>query len=293
MIIDAQVHLWEAERPDRPWADWARDAPMVHRRNDPLEASEILATMDAAGVDMAVLVPPSWIGDRNEAVQEAVIAHPDRLLAFGRLPLDRRLTPRELAETLAGSHLTGFRLTFNQPALCAQLVAGDVDWLWAGCQELDIPVMLYAPGMPEELAAVARRFPELRIAIDHLNLAGVHRDAAALLNAARALEPAAALPNIRIKVSALPTYLAEGIPLHDLEPIVNWAVDRFDADRTFWGSDMSRLRCSYREWLDVVRLGCPDLTPAERALLLGDAMARWLKLTAPAGSEIGERGARP
>ena len=56
-IVDAQVHTWAAETPERPWPK--RAAP--HRA--PLGKEELLAEMDKAGVDAAVLVPPSWEGD--------------------------------------------------------------------------------------------------------------------------------------------------------------------------------------------------------------------------------------
>ncbi len=33
--------------------------------------------MGKAGVDRAILVPPSWEGDRNDVALEAAQAHPD------------------------------------------------------------------------------------------------------------------------------------------------------------------------------------------------------------------------
>src|SRR5262245_2472914 len=61
-IADVQVHLWEPERPDRPWGKLARPP---HRPNG-FSAEEMLAEMDAAGVDRAIIVPPTWAGDSND-----------------------------------------------------------------------------------------------------------------------------------------------------------------------------------------------------------------------------------
>jgi len=52
-IVDAQVHIWAANTPERPWP--ARAEP--HRT--PLGKEELLAEMDKAGVDGVVIVPPS------------------------------------------------------------------------------------------------------------------------------------------------------------------------------------------------------------------------------------------
>jgi predicted TIM-barrel fold metal-dependent hydrolase len=57
-IVDAQVHIWAANTPERPWP--ARAEP--HRA--PLGKEELLAEMDKAGVDGVVIVPPSWEAER-------------------------------------------------------------------------------------------------------------------------------------------------------------------------------------------------------------------------------------
>ena len=51
LIADAQVHIWAASTPERPWP--ARHAP--HR--EPLDKRELLAEMAKAGVDRVVIVP--------------------------------------------------------------------------------------------------------------------------------------------------------------------------------------------------------------------------------------------
>ena len=52
-VTDVQVHLWESERPDRPWPKPQQRPP--HRPNG-FGAEEMLKEMDAAGVDRAVKV---------------------------------------------------------------------------------------------------------------------------------------------------------------------------------------------------------------------------------------------
>ncbi|MBI3068122.1 MAG: amidohydrolase, partial [Betaproteobacteria bacterium] len=59
LIADAQVHIWAASTPERPW----RPGQQPHRET-PLGADELLREMDAAGVHRAVLISPYWDGPR-------------------------------------------------------------------------------------------------------------------------------------------------------------------------------------------------------------------------------------
>ena len=60
-IVDAQVHIWAKDTPERPWPK--RNEP---HRPEPLGADELLGEMDAAGVDRVIIVPPKWEGERND-----------------------------------------------------------------------------------------------------------------------------------------------------------------------------------------------------------------------------------
>lgn len=73
MIVDAQVHLWKAESPDWTWVPGLK--PQLP---EPMTIERLLPLMDEAGVDRVVIVPPSWVGDRNDYGLEAVRRYPDR-----------------------------------------------------------------------------------------------------------------------------------------------------------------------------------------------------------------------
>src|SRR5579862_2770116 len=84
-IIDAQVHVWLPESTDRPWpAGGAARAQLPYA----LTCSKLSAMMDEAGVDRAVLVPPSWEGNRNDHGLANAAAHPERFAVMGRIALD-------------------------------------------------------------------------------------------------------------------------------------------------------------------------------------------------------------
>ena len=65
LIVDAQVHLWNAGNPTSPW----------HRQVPAYLKDDALKEMEAAGVDAAVLTPHTpWDPNANELCMEAARA---------------------------------------------------------------------------------------------------------------------------------------------------------------------------------------------------------------------------
>src|SRR5258706_16388501 len=81
MIVDAQIHLWKAESEDWKWVPGLK--PQLP---EPFTIERAIAMMDEAGVDRAVIVPPSWPGDRNDYALEAVKRYPTPFPAMGPIP---------------------------------------------------------------------------------------------------------------------------------------------------------------------------------------------------------------
>src|SRR6266481_3677391 len=80
LIVDAQIHLWNAGNPTSPW----------HRQILAYLKEDALKEMDAGGVDAAILTPHTpWDPNANELCIDAVRAHPDRFAILGNFPLDK------------------------------------------------------------------------------------------------------------------------------------------------------------------------------------------------------------
>src|ERR1044072_7109119 len=93
LIVDAQIHLWRAESEDWKWVPGMR--PQLP---EPFTIERALPLMEEAGVDRAVIVPPSWPGDRNDYAIEAARRHPDRFAVMGRISLQKPESAERLAE---------------------------------------------------------------------------------------------------------------------------------------------------------------------------------------------------
>src|SRR4051812_45464455 len=113
MIIDSQVHLWEADRPDRPWPiEPAGGLPRATKIDVPIGPADLLPQMDRIGVDRAVIVPPIWAGDGNESALEWAAQYPTRLAVMGRFDLWSPTAKQQLENWLDQPGMLGIRATF-------------------------------------------------------------------------------------------------------------------------------------------------------------------------------------
>jgi L-fuconolactonase len=270
-IVDSQVHVWGADTPDRPWPARGR----AHRDN-PLGAEELLGEMDAAGVERAVIVPPSWEGDRNDLALAAARAHPDRFAVMGRLDAEAPGAAELVAGWKEQPGMLGLRFLFHSPVLREPLFAGRIDWVWGAAERAGLPVMLLLHHHDmDRVASIARQNPGLKLAIDHLGLVSGEKDA----HAFRGLESLLALaryPNISVKASALPCYTNEAYPFRGLQPYLRRVVDAFGPRRIFWGTDLSRLPCSYGQAIAMFTQEIPWLTEGDKEWIMGRGVCEWL-----------------
>ena len=214
----------------------------------PLDKDALLAEMDAAGVDRAVLVPPSLDGDRNDLSLAAAAEHPNRFAVMGRLFLDRPDAPAKLEAMKRQKHMLGVRLTFHRDNDRPLLTNGAADWFWPAAERLQMPVMLHAPERLPQVTEIAARHPALVLIVDHMGFNRETMDAEAKAGADRILA-LARYPNVSVKVSAAPCYSSAPYPFRNLHEPLKRIIEGFGVKRAFWGSDFSRLpkRCSYRQ----------------------------------------------
>jgi predicted TIM-barrel fold metal-dependent hydrolase len=274
-IIDSQVHIWAENTPERPWA------PNMEGRAhlpEPLTAERLLAMMDEAGVDAAILVPPSLEGDRNDLCLGAARRYPDRFAVMGRIDLTNPQARAALAAWREQPGMLGLRLTFHRPDTQKLLTDGSADWLWPAAEHHRIPVMLHAPDGLPAVAKIAERHPGLTLIIDHMGFARETMDAAAPAGAAR-VAALARYPNVYVKVSALPCFSSESYPFRNLKEPVRRVIEAFGPQRSFWGSDLSRAldHCSYRQVVTHFTEELDFLVPDDLAWIMGRGLKTCLR----------------
>lgn len=275
LIVDSQVHIWAANTPERPWADKAKP-----HRSEPFGRDELLQEMKAAGVDRVVIVPPSLDRTRNDLALDAAQSHPEQFAVMGKInpATQHRGT---LAEWRKQPGMLGLRFNFkrNMEKLSNP---EHMSWVWAEAEAAGVPLYVGVDHPAVKLVdAVAERHPRLRIILDHMALAGGIKDEEAFRNLDLLLA-IAKRQNVAVKVSALPGYTTAPYPYRNLHDHVKRVYDAFGPGRMFWGSDLTRLKCTYRQCVTLFTEEMPWLTATDLELVMGRALCDWIGWPAPA-----------
>lgn len=267
LIVDAQVHIWTAGK-----------ASPHHSlgRPEPYTADALLAEMREAGVDCALLAPPGWDPGGNKASLEAAGTAPDRFAVTGDVNWMAAPDPERIRNWLTQPGMYGLRLNFNSAEKQAHLAGDGLDWIWREAAAANIPVMLLLPGGVPLAERLAQRFPGLKLCVDHLGIPRGAKNAAAFEHLPQVLR-IARYPNVSVKAGGLPTYSTiDAFPHPSLHGYFRQVFEAFGPERIFWASDITRMSCSYRDVVTFITEGIPWLTSADKRLIMGEAVCKWL-----------------
>jgi predicted TIM-barrel fold metal-dependent hydrolase len=266
------VHVWGADTPDRPWPPGrAADAQKPY----PISKEALLFQMDLARVDRAVLVPPSWEGDRNDLALEAARRYPDRFAVMGRLAVQKPESRALVADWKKQPGMLGMRFTFHNEHYRHLLTDGSTDWLWPAAERHGIPLMVLMPGALDTLDRIAGRHPGLKLVIDHAGIS-LREKAPQVFADLPNVCALARHPNVAVKASGMPSWSRQGYPFRDVQAAIRALVEAFGPRRTFWGTDLTRMPCTYRECIDLFTKELDWLKGDDLEWVMGRGVCEWL-----------------
>ncbi len=264
LIVDSQIHIWENETMNAN-----------HRQMRTYSADDALAEMREAGVDAALIHPPSSLPNTNATAIAAAKLHPDKFAILGHFAIEKPENRGLVATWKQQPGMLGFRFTFMQPHQRNWWTDGTVDWLWPAAEKAGTPIGLLAGGHFDTVAKIAGRHPGLRLLIDHMGRRGEVKDDAAFADLDDLLA-LAKFPNIAVKASGAPGYSTQSYPWRNVHQPIRRILDAFGPTRTFWGTDITRMPCSYRQCVTMFTEEMPWLTGHDLELVMGRALCDWV-----------------
>ncbi len=278
-ITDSQVHVFELSGPDRPWPAGSEiSSPGTALKPNGFGPDELIAEMDAIGVDRAVMVPPSAVGFQNATCLEAAAKYPERLAVMGLFNPLAEGAEAAMASWRQQPGMLGFRMSFL-PGFSLFAVGPDdaaFELFWASCERLGLPVMVNVPGQIDQISRVANRHPDLTLIIDHMGTVGIRPTVEEAFGELDKVLALAALPKIYVKLTGVPRYSKQAEPFNDLHPFMKRLYDGFGPRRLMWGSDMTTMARPYRESLDLFKNDLPFLSEEDREWLFSRTLAEAL-----------------
>ena len=267
--IDSQVHAYERNRPERPWHGFLQGP-------DEVTGDDMVAAMDAVGVDGALLVSPfaMYRYDAGYAL-EVYAKHPGRFGLIKPFDPQSEAVADEIAEWTGTPGVVGVRVM-----LAAQPFEADdpgLNRILAAGAQAGVPVNVMCSGKLPLLRELARRHPDTRLVVDHVGLVQPFEPPAPpepFADLANVLS-LAECDNVAIKISGACTLSHQQFPYPDIWEPLGKVFDAFGFDRCLWGTDWTRAvkLLTYEQGVEAFRV-TDRLSESERATLMGGTLAK-------------------
>lgn len=236
-LIDIHPHIISTDTDRYP------PSPLGGKRSEwsilrPIDFEQLVAGMDAAGIDKAAIVHSSTTyGYDNSYVADAIADHLDRFTGVFSVDVTAADAPERIRYWLSRG-LTGLRLF-----AVGSTVKTDQSWIadpalnptWECVRELgmSVAISMRQDGLPH-LIEVIERYPDVRFVLDHLLHAPF--DDGPPYAAAAPLFGMAQYPSVYLKLtSAIIHYAQKGAATP--ETFFPKLIDAFGSDRIAWGSN--------------------------------------------------------
>lgn len=264
-IVDAQVHIWGKGTPSH-----------MHRQVPVFTAEELLAEMDAAGVDAALIHPPcSWDPDSNAIAVEAARRYPERFAVMGQFPPNLPENRRLIEGWRNQPGMMGLRWPLILPEQQAWLRDGTLDWLWPAAEREGLPIAMLGSLFLGDFRRIAEAHPGLKLILDHCGLVRMAKDEAAFADLDE-LVALARLPNVAVKATGAPAYSTQPYPYRNIQDGLHRLFDAFGPERFFWGTDITRMPCSYRQCVTFFTEELPWLRGRDLEGVMGRGLCAWI-----------------
>jgi L-fuconolactonase len=273
LTIDSQVHAYERNHPGRPWAGTLAGPAEVTGDN-------MVAAMDAVGVDGAVLVSPfSMYRYDASYVLSVRAAHPGRFALVKPVNSADPAVAETIADWAATKGTVGIRLMLL-PGVSEDPADPGLNRVLAAAARHSLPINLLGTGRLEQARELAARNPDTGVVIDHLGLSQPV-DPPAPSNAWADLPKLLALaayPNVTVKISGACTLSHEPFPYPDIWDPLFRVFDAFGLNRCLWGTDWTRAvrLLTYKQGVEAFRI-TSRLSDSDRATLMGETLSRVYK----------------
>jgi predicted TIM-barrel fold metal-dependent hydrolase len=294
-LIDAHHHLWDLSMKKHPWLEAARHGEGTLGDLRPLLRDYLPQHLRADGrahkLAASVHVEAGW--DPADPVGETrwldglAESHPLPMALVVAAPLHKPEAQAVLEAQRAFARVRGIRFVLSWHDEPKKRFAarpdymGDPAWLARFAllrrYELSFDMMLY-PQQMAAAAALAARFPETQIIVNHGG-SPIDRDEDGMTRWRRGLHLLGAQPNVAIKISDLVAYDHDW-SLESLRPVVLSCIEAFGTERAMFGSDapVMSLWASYDDVFSAFKAIVADFSPDEQRALFHDNAARLYRI---------------
>ncbi|MEH6605123.1 MAG: amidohydrolase family protein [Pseudomonadales bacterium] len=274
MRIDSHQHFWQLQRGDYGWLD--ESLGVLYRDYQPTELAGHLA---AGSISKSIVVQAAATVEESKYL--LALAEEFDFIAgvVGWIDMDGDNALPQLAGLAAHDKLLGIRPMIQDIADPEWMLQPALDPIFRQLigRQLCFDALV-KPGQLDNLTVLLRRYPDLRVVIDHAakpNIAeGEFEPWAAKM------QTIASETQAYCKLSGLLTEAADGATMSDLQPYMQHLLECFGAERLMWGSDwpVLNLAADYAGWLSISEQFISVLPDGDQQAIMGHTAAQFYQL---------------
>lgn len=277
VCVDAHQQYWDPTRGDYDWP-----AAGYRALNRVFGPAELAPLRSRTGVVRTIVVQAAQTVDETRYLLGLGGFEPSIAGVVGWISLSDSNTPDVIAELAGDPKLKGVRPTLphdpvddrwaDDAALVSSIEALiEYDLSFDACMSMcRIPL----------IESLAKRFPRLRIAVDHGAMSAIRLGEAGWRSWADGVARLARMPQLHCKLSGLLNDAEPGWDAQTLRPYVDHLLAVFGPERLMWGSDWPRLNVSgdYIQWHSVAKNLLATLTEGERSAVFAENAVAFYRL---------------
>ena len=260
---------------------------IVRKDIDP-NADNVVAEMDAAGVDVSVIFPvdyglllgepPIHIFEQNKLYAEIARHHAGRMIPFMAIDPRRQGGLKHCERAYREWGMKGFKLHAGVGYMPDDPAC---NWVYEKATEWEIPIMCHTGGAPSAplrwensrpayFASAAARYPDATFIFAHAGDVGWWQEA---------MQAAAWLPNVYLDLSLWQKPFRK-MPYREFTAWLRHLTDMVGADKIMFASDAPHpnFHCRLPEWAMVFKELPKEFSQEERDLILGGTATNVLNL---------------
>ena len=264
--IDPHVHVWKHDS-RYPWAKETTRPPEKDATPEML-----LELMAANGVARTVIIQVIHYRWDNSYAADVLRQYPKFFRGVARVNPESPAAPDDLSRLVEQEGFQGVRLSPAADASGDWIRGPLMPPLWKRCQDLRVPMtILTAISRMPDISALADKYPDLTIVIDHMADCPADRP-----DELKKLLALARYPHIFVKVSHTWSVSKEPYPYRDAQEQVRRLYEGFGPQRLMWGTDwpLVEAHCGYAKALAMVRDEMKFLNEEDKSWMLSRTVER-------------------
>ena len=259
--VDTHLHCFAGSLDPRfPYHERA-----PYRPDDAATPEHLLACMDGAGVDHAIVVHPEPYQDDHRYLEHCLEIGGKRLKGTCLFFSDRSGSVAKMQDLVKRAPIVAARVHAYAPGRLPPFGKPELRNLWKTASDLGIALQIhFEPRYAKGFEPLIEEFSETRVIIDHLGrpFQGTPEEHGVVVRWSR-------FPNTVIKLSSIPDQ--NKYPHRDIAPVIKQLVGEFGAERMIYGGgfNASATPESYRAAFERARSFIGHLPGVQQEMILG------------------------